>query len=156
MILEELSENKSLIKIGQGDSSSGSDSAPSDDNLNPADLLKNLPVADKVMKTKIKQIESEKKSPTKLPSREVRITSKPPKESPIKLKQESNKLVRPFNQPIPVKVVEPSEEKKKVKPEMKDAVSQTDRSDWQIIKAKMAREKQAQEAGASFKVDYST
>lgn len=31
--MKELSENKNLLKLGEGDSSSGSDSAPSDDNL---------------------------------------------------------------------------------------------------------------------------
>jgi hypothetical protein len=35
MLTEELKENKELINIGNGGSSSGSDSAPSDDNLNP-------------------------------------------------------------------------------------------------------------------------
>jgi hypothetical protein len=34
--MAELSENKELLKIGDGDSSSGSDSAPSEDNLDPS------------------------------------------------------------------------------------------------------------------------
>jgi len=33
----------------------------------------------------------------------------------------------------------------KPKPELKDAITQTDRSDYQIIKAKMLREKQQME-----------
>jgi hypothetical protein len=82
MIVAELSENKNLIKIGNGDSTSGSDSAPSEDNLNPAELLKNLPVSDKTVKNKLKQIENDKKSPTKLPQKEVRITTKP-RETPL-------------------------------------------------------------------------
>lgn len=36
---------------GDGDSSSGSDSAPSEDNLNPEDIIKIMPVIDK--KTKL-------------------------------------------------------------------------------------------------------
>ena len=33
MIMQELSDNKALMKMGDGDSSDGSESAPSDDNL---------------------------------------------------------------------------------------------------------------------------
>ena len=50
----ELSENKELLKLGNGGSSSGSESAPSDDNLNPAELIKNLPALDKSLKQKLK------------------------------------------------------------------------------------------------------
>ena len=64
--MAELSENRDLIKLGDGDSSNGSESAPSDDNLNPADLMKNLPAIDKSLKQKLKQIEAEKKSPVKI------------------------------------------------------------------------------------------
>ena len=46
MIMQELSENKNLLKLGEGDSSSGSDSAPSDDNLPQKELQKNLPKDD--------------------------------------------------------------------------------------------------------------
>ncbi len=55
MLIQELTENKVLLKLGEGNSSSGSDSAPSEDNLNPIELLKNLPIADKTLKQKIKQ-----------------------------------------------------------------------------------------------------
>lgn len=148
MIMAELSENKNLIKIGNGDSSSGSDSAPSEDNLNPAELLKNLPVTDKIIKNKLKQIEIERKSPSKIPQKDVRVTTKP-KETPVRVKQDSFKSVKPSIQPNTVKVVEqPTAEQKKVKPEMRDAVTQTDRSDWSLIKAKLAREKLEKEVAA--------
>ena len=49
MILAELSDNKELIKLGADNSSSGSDSAPSEDNLAPTELIKNLPVVDKFL-----------------------------------------------------------------------------------------------------------
>lgn len=58
--MEELLGDTELLKAGEGDSSSGSDSAPSDDNLTAEVLVKNLPVADKVLKTKLKK-EIEKK-----------------------------------------------------------------------------------------------
>jgi hypothetical protein len=57
--MQELNERKDLMKMGDGDSSSGSDSAPSDDNLDAKELLKNLPVVDKTLKKKLK-IENDK------------------------------------------------------------------------------------------------
>ena len=48
------------MKLGNGNSSSGSDSAPSDGNLDPQELLKNLPVDRQIKKPFIS------KSPTKV------------------------------------------------------------------------------------------
>lgn len=132
----ELSENKELLKLGNGCSSSGSESAPSEDNLNPTDLIKNLPALDKSLKQKLKQIETEKKSPLK----QNKIVKKQ-SESPIKLNVSSpvKIIIKPASLNIkPVEVVQIAEETKikKPKPEMKDAITQTDRSDLQIIKAK--------------------
>ena len=59
MLIQELNERKDLIKMGDGESSSGSDSAPSEDNLDVKELLKNLPVVDKTLKKKLK-IENDK------------------------------------------------------------------------------------------------
>lgn len=50
MLTDELKLNKDLLKKGDGDSSSGSDSAPSEDNLNPEDIVKIIPVIDKKTK----------------------------------------------------------------------------------------------------------
>lgn len=50
LICNELKENKDLLKKGNGDSSSGSDSAPSDDNLEPEEIIKIMPVVDKKTK----------------------------------------------------------------------------------------------------------
>ena len=47
ILIAELRNNKELLKLGDGDSSSGSDSEPSEDNLEPAELIKNLPSVDK-------------------------------------------------------------------------------------------------------------
>jgi hypothetical protein len=60
MIMNELVSNKALLKLGEGDSSGGSESAPSDDNLEAAKLIQNLPDVDKNLKKKVKQ-EKEKK-----------------------------------------------------------------------------------------------
>jgi len=43
-----------LLSCGKDDSSCGSDSDPSEDNLTPEELLKHLPVADKHLKRKLK------------------------------------------------------------------------------------------------------
>lgn len=51
LLAEELKLNKDLLKKGDGDSSSGSDSAPSEDNMNPEDIVKIIPIIDK--KTKL-------------------------------------------------------------------------------------------------------
>lgn len=55
MFLNELQQDKNFSKNGDGDDSSGSDEAPSDDNLEASKLIKNLPEADKTLKKKIKQ-----------------------------------------------------------------------------------------------------
>jgi len=41
--------------VGGDDSSSGSDSAPSEDNLQAEDLIKQLPVVDKTLKLQLKK-----------------------------------------------------------------------------------------------------
>jgi hypothetical protein len=48
-LLTELRQNKQLLKSGDGDSTSGSDSEPSEDNLEPNKLIKNLPTIDKAL-----------------------------------------------------------------------------------------------------------
>ena len=49
LLLAELRNNKELLKLGEGDSTSGSDSEPSEDNLEPTELIKNLPTVDKTL-----------------------------------------------------------------------------------------------------------
>jgi len=56
LLAEELKENKALINKGDGDSSSGSDSAPSEDNLDPVEMGKVVPVVDKKVKNQISKI----------------------------------------------------------------------------------------------------
>jgi hypothetical protein len=47
LLLDELRENRDLMKKGDGDSSSGSDDAPSEDNMQPDEIVKILPMVDK-------------------------------------------------------------------------------------------------------------
>jgi hypothetical protein len=136
LIMNELKENKKLLSLGDGNSSEGgSDSAPSEDNLPASDLLKQLPVADKTLKQKIK----DEKSKRNLPKNQ-KVVKKPPspKEEKSPLKRE--KIVREPPAPVVDKNIDPKTGKPK--PEMKDAQSQTDRSDYQIIKAKLLKERQ--------------
>ena len=49
--MNELKQNKDLLKKGEGDSSGGSDSAPSEDNLQPEEMVKIMPVVDKATKS---------------------------------------------------------------------------------------------------------
>ena len=49
MVLGVLNENKDLLKQ-DADSSSGSDSAPSEDNMQAEELVKQLPTVDKTLK----------------------------------------------------------------------------------------------------------
>lgn len=51
-MLQELGVNKELIEKGDGDSSDGSDSAPSEDNLPTTELNKCLPEEEKLKKPK--------------------------------------------------------------------------------------------------------
>lgn len=44
-----MSNNAALLKLGDDNSSSGSDSEPSEDNLDPKSLIKKLPVIDKAL-----------------------------------------------------------------------------------------------------------
>jgi hypothetical protein len=55
ILLAELRNNKELVKAGEGDSTSGSDSEPSEDNLEPSELIKNLPTVDKSLQQALKK-----------------------------------------------------------------------------------------------------
>jgi hypothetical protein len=130
-----------------GDSSSGSESAPSDDNLQPEEIIKIIPVIDK--KTR-KDLELKKQKlqqpPPPLKSKE---TKRPIKKSESRAnlqekKKPGEKSLARF--PIidfdpkrgePPNPIKEEETKKKPKPEMVDAWTQTERSDYAIIKSRL-------------------
>ena len=79
-----------------------------------------------------------------------------PKQSQVKLRRQSSakkvpdeKKDPPRRNPSPVKKAPKEEEKKeeakKPKPEVRDACTQTDRNDYQLIKAKMLRDRKLKE-----------
>ena len=103
-LMQELSERKELLKIGDGDSSSGSDSAPSDDNLDAAELIKNLPTVDKTLKKKLKQ-ENDKKNEKKTTAAANRVI--PPKKAivPPPQSEPQKRLSSPQKKPEPPKTI---------------------------------------------------
>jgi len=131
-----------------GDSSSGSESAPSDDNLQPEEIIKIIPVIDKKTKKDLEQ-------------RKQKLSSSPNKEKPEKPEQPPKKLIKvsesranlhekrkqekslarlpiiDFDPKRGESPVKEQESKKKPKPEMVDAWTQTERSDYSIIKSRL-------------------
>ena len=124
-----------------GDSSSGSESAPSDDNLQPEEIIKIIPVIDKKTKKDLKQ--KMQQPPPPLKSKETKRPFKK-SESRANLKKPGEKSLARFpiidfdpkrgEPPTPIKE---EETKKKPKPEMVDAWTQTERSDYAIIKSRL-------------------
>jgi len=57
---KELQENKKLIAAGDGDSSGGSDSEPSEDNLPVDEAAKVVPIVDKQQKMQLQKIQKRK------------------------------------------------------------------------------------------------
>jgi hypothetical protein len=53
---KELLDNKKLIQAGEGDSSEGSDSEPSEDNLPLEEVSKVIPILDKKQKEQLLRI----------------------------------------------------------------------------------------------------
>ena len=64
-LLAELQANKELLRASMGDSSSGSDSEPSGDNLEATELVKNLPALDKPLSLALKQEQAARKEQAK-------------------------------------------------------------------------------------------
>lgn len=127
-----------------GDSSSGSESAPSDDNLQPEEIIKIIPVIDK--KTK-KDLELKKQK--QQPPQKSKDAKSPIKKSDSRANlHEKKKLGEKSLARLPIIDFDPKrgerptpikeeETKKKPKPEMVDAWTQTDRSDYAIIKSRL-------------------
>lgn len=57
---KELQDNKKLIAAGDGDSSGGSDSEPSEDNLPVDEAAKVVPIVDKQQKLQLQKIQKRK------------------------------------------------------------------------------------------------
>jgi len=60
VFMQEMAENKSLMDAGDGDSSAGSDSDPSEDNLPVEELQKAVPIVDKNQKAQLQKVMKKK------------------------------------------------------------------------------------------------
>ena len=162
-----------MLRAGNGDSSSGSDSEPSEDNLDATELVKNLPAVDKLLSLALKQEQAAKKeqakrirlerttSPLKVDSKERwRWTSSSKNQggedgkelSPLKrgrtmaIKLSEIKEVHndDLSTASPLKVGRDVTSKQppsnKPKPKMVDAVTQTERSDYLVMKARALKQ----------------
>lgn len=121
LLFKELRGNKELIEEGIGDSSSGSDDAPSEDNMEAEEICKLIPAVEKKIKNALKKYNQKKKNDKK-------NEKKKKNERRDSMKDKKPKIVE--KKPT-------SEKDKKKKPVMVDACTQTDRSDFAIIKQRM-------------------
>lgn len=135
---KEIIENKTLIAAGDGDSSGGSESEPSEDNLPVDEAAKVVPIVDKTQKVLLQKImkkkaveekEKEGEKPKVVPQSKRKEDASPAR-SPQPRNRSPTKKAEPVINVKPA--VEPKEEKKK--PVMRDACTQTERSDYQRIK----------------------
>ena len=70
MIEQEIVEDKSLIACGDGDSSGGSESEPSEDNLPVEEVAKVVPIVDQKQKVLLQKIIKKKAAEEKLKKEE--------------------------------------------------------------------------------------
>lgn len=139
MLEQELKQDKKLLACGDGDSSEGSESEPSEDNLPVEEVAKVVPIVDKNMKAQLQKV-LKKRAQDEKDRLEAERNKKLPKkgdESPVRSPMPRQRSPTKKVEPKPdVLLAKPKEEKKeeKKKPEMRDACTQTDRSDYQKIK----------------------
>ena len=128
-----------------GDSSSGSESAPSDDNLQPEEIIKIIPVIDKKTRKDLELKKQNMQQPTPPPLKSKGPIKKSESRANLQEKKKpGEKSLARF--PIidfdpkrgePPNPIKEEETKKKPKPEMVDAWTQTERSDYAIIKSRL-------------------
>ena len=92
MLADELTNNKKLLQAGDGDSSGGSDSEPSDDNLPVEEVAKVVPIVDKNQMKKLEKIMKKKAQDEK--DREDAKNKPPPKKIPEESKSLSSPMPR--------------------------------------------------------------
>jgi hypothetical protein len=118
---KELTENKKLIAAGDGDSSGGSESEPSEDNLPVTEAAAFVPIVDKKQQLQLAKL-LKKKAAEEKELEKQRMNRRKGEESPTRSPKPGQRspLKKPDQPVIQVKPVEEKKEEKK-KPEMKDA-----------------------------------
>lgn len=133
----EINSKPELCANGGGDdSSSGSDSAPSEDNMQAEELIKQLPTADKTLKLQLKK-NQEKRKQDEIQTNQSKVQLRMQSSGKnLKKEEPPKRQMSPFKRPQNKedKKEEKPEEKKKPKVETRDAQTQTDRSDYHLIK----------------------
>ena len=135
MLAQQLLSNNQLMKQGEDDDSSGSDGAPSEDNLEAEDIIKIVPATDAktrralARKSKPKKKVLEKQKPPILPQPPKTDEKVPP--APSK-KEKASGCEEDKNEELKESGGEAKDKKPKV--DMVDAWTQTERSDYSIIK----------------------
>ena len=81
---QELLENKKLIAAGEGDSSGGSDSEPSEDNLPVEQVAKVVPIVDDKQKKQLQKIVKKREREAKEEEKQKKEPKKKPEESPAR------------------------------------------------------------------------
>jgi hypothetical protein len=130
MFMDELRGQKELIEEGDGDSSCGSDEAPSDDNLEIEQIWQLIPAVDKKLKNALKSL-SKKQAEAKN-KKDINDKNSQSQKAAIEKEQNGVKRIIKVRTKISKKI-------EKVKPIMVDAWTQTERSDFAIIKYKMQK-----------------
>ena len=114
-LLKELTGNEDLINKGEGSSSSGSDEAPSEDNMEAEEICQLVPAVDKKLKNALKKVKNQS---NKRQKEEEEQNAKRKMMEKAKKIEEEEKKAKPVRRRIPP--VKPPEKKKRIV-EMKDA-----------------------------------
>lgn len=135
MFMDELRNQKQLIEEGADESASGSDDAPSEDNMTAEELVQVIPAVDKKLKNALK----------KLKNKENAKQEKALKTKPAPPKQKNSDISDAEKAKRNQKKEEELKKNEKKKPIMVDAYTQTEKSDYALIKYKMQKRAQKQQ-----------
>jgi hypothetical protein len=130
MFLDELRNQKHLIEDGNDDSISGSDDAPSEDNMTAEELCQVIPAVDKKMKNALKKLKNKENS-----NKDKKLDKKASTKSKTQDTSDLDKAKKSKN--------EDKKKNEKKKPVMVDAWTQTEKSDYAMIKYKMQKRNKA-------------
>jgi septum formation inhibitor MinC len=125
-LMKELTCNNKLIQDGDGDSSSGSDDAPSEDNLNIDDICLLIPAVDKKLKNALKKANMKNSMLQKTQEENLKNAKNQEK---AKKMEESEQKTKPVKRKQAPPTAKPDPAKKKRVVEMVDKSTQTDNSD---------------------------
>jgi hypothetical protein len=89
LLIDQLMKDKKLLKAGEGDSSGGSDSEPSEDNMAIEEMAKVVPMIAKTDIKKLEKVLMKKKKEEEEKEKDGQKTKQPPPNLPKKKFEES-------------------------------------------------------------------